>query len=183
MVSCLKRVAVWQSGRRSKIEERGTHSTDRMVVRKTSETRLNHGKVRHGPEETKNMNFTSMGRTNHEVRHGYTNCDGLENKRSLLAERSTKETQSEVVGVHPRRFSYWRREVQIPEFKEYKDGWSADVKKKHGMARSNTGQNRMDMKKRSFFRGEGKCTPKHKAHHTTNNKSVPSKKEPLKVNA
>ena len=82
-----------ESGRHSKIKERVRHSTDRMVERKTSERRLNHGKVRHGPEQTKKM-----------VRHGYTNKDGFENKRTTLVRRSTKKTQFEVKRSTPKAF-------------------------------------------------------------------------------
>ena len=82
-----------ESGRHSKIKERGRHSTDRMVERKTSERRLNHGKVRRGPEQKKKM-----------VRHGYTNKDGFENKRTTLVQRSTKKTQFEVKRSTPKAF-------------------------------------------------------------------------------
>ena len=115
-----------KNGRHSKIEERGTHSIDRKVERKTSERRLNHGKVRHGPEQTKKMKFTSMGRTPREVRHGYTDNDGLENKRSIMLERSTTKTQFEVKRSAPKPFlllEMGSADREDQRIQRRRDGW------------------------------------------------------------
>ena len=48
--------------------------------------------------------FTSVGRIHREVRHGYTNSDGLKNRRSTKVERNTKKTQFEVERHTPEAF-------------------------------------------------------------------------------
>ena len=89
--------------RHSKIEERGTHSIDRMVERKTSER--DSVLERFDMDQNKNRLFcTSVGRIHREVRQGYTNNYGLKNRRSTMVERSTKKTPFEVERRTPEAF-------------------------------------------------------------------------------
>ena len=144
--------------RHSKIEERGTHSIDRMVERNTSErdSVLERFDMDHNKQD---LFFTSVGRIHREVRHGYTNNEVYSSKWN---------------GVHPRRFSSWRWKAQIEEFKEYKDGMSADVTKNAGWLAAAQDRKRWKRKKKqSFPRGLGKNTLKHRAQITRKSESVP----------
>ena len=141
-----------KSGRHCKIEERGAHSIDRMVGRKTSERRLNQGKVRHGPEQSNKRNFTSMGRTPREVRHAYTNNDGLENKRSTMVEGSTKKTQFEMERSTPKAFLLLEMGSADRGVQRIQRRRVSRCKEKPGMAGRSTGQNRMEMTEREKAR-------------------------------
>ena len=143
--------------RHSKIEERGTHNIDRMVERKTSER--DSVLERFDMDQNKQrLFFTPVGRIHREVRHGYTNSDGLKNRRFTMVERNTKKTQFEVERTYnPRRFSCWRWKAQIAEFKEYKDGMSADVNENAGWLAAAQDRKRWKRKKsKAFLRGLGK---------------------------
>ena len=48
--------------------------------------------------------FKLVGRIHREVRHGYTNSDGLMNRRSTMVERSAKKTKFEVQRSTPETF-------------------------------------------------------------------------------
>ena len=140
--------------RHSKIEERRTHSIDRMVERKKhrKETRSWKGSTR--TRTNKDLFFfTSLGRIHREVRHGYTNSDGLKNRRFTMVKRARRKHSSKWNGVHPRCFSCWRWEPQIAEFKEYKDGMSADVTKNAGWLAAAQDRKRWKRKKQSISRG------------------------------
>ena len=90
--------------RHSKIGERGTHSIDRMVERKTSER--DSVLERFDMDQNKQRLFcTPVRRIDHEVRQGYTNSDGLKNRRPTMVERSTKKTQFEVERPYTRGVS------------------------------------------------------------------------------
>ena len=115
-----------------------------MVERKTSERRLNHGKVRHGPEQTKKINFTPMGRTPREVRHGYTNNDGLENKMSTMVERNTTKTQFDMERSAPKALLLLEMGSADRGVQRRQRRTVGRCKEKRGMAGRSTGQCRME---------------------------------------
>ena len=120
----------------------GDTAPTKMVERKTSERRLNHGKVRRGPEQTKKM-----------VRHGYTNKEdnnGAEKHKENTVRSETQYTQG----------------VSLAGGRKRRSRRSADVKKR-GMAGRTQHVTEWDVKeKRSFSRGTGTSTPKHHAQNT-----------------
>ena len=149
--------------RHSKIEERRTHSIDRMVERKTSER--DSVLERFDMDQNKQRLFcTPVGRTHREVRHGYTNSNGLKNRRFTMVERNTKKTQFEVERSIPEAFlllemeradrgvqRIQRRDVSRCKRKT-RDGWPQHRTENDGRE-----------KKQSYPRGLGKSTLKHRA--------------------
>ena len=65
--------------RHSKIEERGTHSIDRMVERKTSER--DSVLERFDMDQNQDCFLHRSAGIHREVRHGYTNSNGPKNRR------------------------------------------------------------------------------------------------------
>ena len=151
--------------RHSKIEERGTHSIDRMVERKKHR------------KETRSWKGSTWTRTNKDFfLHrwaGYIARSGKDTQTAMALRtgglqrwRDTRRKQSSKWnGVHPRRFSCWRWKAQIAEFKEYKDGM-ADITKNAGWLAA--AQDRtMEEKKAQLSSRIGK---KHAEAQSTNHK-------------
>ena len=139
--------------RHSKIEERGTHSIDRMVERKKHR------------KETRSWKGSTWTRTNKDFfLHrwaGYIARSGTDTQTAMASRtgglqwwrEARRKHSSKWNGVHPRRFSCWRWEAQIAEFKEYKDGMSADVTKNAGWLAAAQDRKRWKRKKQSISRG------------------------------
>ena len=85
-----------------------------------------------------------MGGTHREVRHGYTNNDGLENKRSTMVERSTKKTQFEVERSAPKAFLLLEMGSADRGVRRIQRRMVSRCKEKRGMAGRSKGQNRME---------------------------------------
>ena len=127
--------------RHSKIEERGTHSIDRLVERKT----LERDSVLERFDMDQNIQrqcffFTSVGRIHREVMHGYTNSGGLKNRRSTKVKRNTKKTEFEVERRTPEAFLLLEMESADCGVQriQRRDG---RCNEKRGMAGRSTGQN------------------------------------------
>ena len=153
--------------RHSKIEERGTHSIDRMVERKKHRKETRSWKGSTWTRTNKDFFFTSLGRIHREVRHGYTNSDGLKNRRSTMVERSTKKTQFEVERSTSEAFLLLEmgsadRGVQRIQRRDV-----SRCNEKRGMAGRSTGQKTMEEKKAKHF---SRIRKKHAEAQSTNHK-------------
>ena len=153
--------------RHSKIEERGTHSIDRMVERKKHRKETRSWKGSTWTRTNKDLFFTSLGRIHREVRHGYTNSDGLKNRRSTMVERSTKKTQFEVERSTSEAFLLLEmgsadRGVQRIQRRDV-----SRCNEKRGMAGRSTGQKTMEEKKAKHF---SRIRKKHAEAQSTNHK-------------
>ena len=81
-----------------------------------------------------------------------------------MVERSAKKTKFEVERSTPEAFLLLEI-AQVAEFKECKDGMSADVAKKRGMAGRSTGQKMMEEKEAKLSSRIGR---KHAEAQSTN---------------
>ena len=165
--------------RHSKIEERRTHNIDRMVERKKHRKETRSWKGSTWTRTNRDFFFTSVGRMHREVRHGYTNSDGLKNRRSTMVERSTKKTQFEVERSTPEAILMLKmgsadRGVQRIQRRDVRRCFEKRV-----MAGRSTGQE-TKRKEQSFPPGQGKSTLKHRAQITRKSESV-SKPSSIKV--
>ena len=91
--------------------------------------------------------FTSVCRMHREVRHGYTNSDGLKNRRSTMVERSTKKTQFGVERSTPEAFLLLEMESADSGVQRIQRRGVSRCNEKRGMAGRSTGQKTMEEKK------------------------------------
>ena len=140
--------------RHSKIEERGTHSIDRMVERKKTSER-DSVLERFDMDQNKQRLFFSHRWAGYIARSGTDTQTAMASRTGGLQwwREARRKHSSKWNGVHPRRFSCWRWEAQIAEFKEYKDGMSADVTKNAGWLAAAQDRKRWKRKKQSISRG------------------------------
>ena len=143
--------------RHSKIEEKGTHSIDRMVERKKHRKETRSWKGSTWTRTNKDFFFKkSLGRIHREVRHGYTNSDGLMNRRSTMVERNAKKTKFEVERSAPETFLLLEMERADGGVQRIQRRNVSRCNEKRGMAGRSTGQKTMEEKKTQLSSGIGK---------------------------
>ena len=110
--------------------------------------------------------FTLVGRIHREVMHGYTNSDGLMNRRSTMVERSAKKTKFEVQRSTPETFLLLEMESADRGVQRIHRRDVSRCNEKRGMAGRSTGQKTMEEKEAKLSSKIGKNTLKHRARTT-----------------